>query len=122
MVYKSIGHRKLSDFYNNMGKVRAKLALFSVEKARALHHLRHFYCVHSFIAMDQLARENFDNCFKVITEVLEMQLRIKISEKKSNDVSMTPCHHFQIHENDEMVSSKRHSTFLSLIIFNSQLF
>ena len=32
----------------------------------------------------------------LITEVLEKQLRIKISDRKLNDVSMTPCHHFQI--------------------------
>ena len=43
------------------------------------------------------------NCFQkpkniVITEVLEIQLRKKSAIKKSNDVSMTPCHHFQIHE------------------------
>ena len=39
MVYKSIDHRKLPSifFYNNMEKVRAELAIFFVEKARALH-------------------------------------------------------------------------------------
>ena len=44
MVHKSLDHRKLPSiffFYNNMEKVRADLALFSVEKARALH-LRSF--------------------------------------------------------------------------------
>ena len=39
MVYKSMDHRKLPSifFYNNMEKVRAELAFFFVEKARALH-------------------------------------------------------------------------------------
>ena len=32
----------------------------------------------------------------MITEVLEMQLRINSAIKKLNDISMTPCHHFQI--------------------------
>ena len=41
MVYTIIDHTKLPSifffFYNNMEKVRAELALFSVEKSRALH-------------------------------------------------------------------------------------
>ena len=40
-------------------------------------------------------------------------LRRNISDKKLNDVSMTPCHHYQV--NDDMESSKRCSIFLSLI-------
>ena len=39
MVYRSIDHRNCRRFvfYNNMEKVRAELAFFFVEKARALH-------------------------------------------------------------------------------------
>ena len=39
IVFKSIDHRKLPSicFYNNKEKLRAELALFSVEKARSFH-------------------------------------------------------------------------------------
>ena len=40
MVYKSIDHRKqplIIFFYNDVEKVRAELALFSIEKVRTLH-------------------------------------------------------------------------------------
>ena len=45
MVYKSVDHKKTVVefvFYSNMEKVRAELALLSVEKARARYISRHF--------------------------------------------------------------------------------
>ena len=54
-------------FYNNMEKVRAGLALFSVEKVRVLHLTSFLLSVRlQTMATNQSARGNFDSCCKNI--------------------------------------------------------
>ena len=64
----SIDHRKLPSiffFYNNMEKVRAELAIFFVEKARALHLTSFLLSVLlQTIATSQSARGNLDSYCK----------------------------------------------------------
>ena len=71
MVYKSIDQR--FGFYNNVEKVRPELALFSVEKVRALHMTSFLLSVLlQAIARSQSAHRNFDIYCKIKTEQIQI--------------------------------------------------
>ena len=67
VVYKSITieNCRRFGFYNNIGKVLAEVALFSVEKALALHLTSFLSVLKKTIATSQSTRGNFDRYCKI---------------------------------------------------------